>query len=183
MAQDNTTQRLTFYSQAKVLLQEHDSPLQYLSTPHYPKTLPAVAAVLLSLVSTFLSPLPNWISPSSPPIFGIPPALGAAGIGGGGGPPGGGGGPPDGGGGAPILGIGGGGGGPLVAGDEIAGLSPLGLLLSIEDNGRGGAMAPNRIDASSFAPPRGPSSSSSEEESESPADQSSSSGRGCLPVG
>ena len=75
------------------------------------------------------------------------------GIGGGGGaPPAGGGGGPGGGGGAPFEGIGGGGGMP-AGGDVTAGLSARGLLLSIEESGRGGAMVPKRIEASCLAPP------------------------------
>lgn len=103
-----------------------------------------------------------------------------AGIGGGGGaPPLGGGGGPGGGGGAPLEGKGGGGG--IPAGDVTAGLSARGLLLSIEDRGRGGAMVPKSIEASCLAPPcEGPSSSSDEESSESTTDQSSSSCRPSL---
>jgi hypothetical protein len=81
-----------------------------------------------------------------------------------------------GGGGAPEEGIGGAGGG-LVA---LTGLCVEGVLLSMEDNGRGGAIVPNRSDASCFAPPPGRlSSSSSSEESGSDmsADQSSESDR------
>jgi hypothetical protein len=64
-------------------------------------------------------------------------------------------------------------------GDETAGLSARGLLLSIEDNGRGGAIVPNKSEARCFAPPWGASSSSEDESSESTTDQSSSS---CLPL-
>lgn len=102
------------------------------------------------------------------------------GMGGGGGAPPRGGGGPGGGGGAPLEGIGGGGG--IPAGDDpTAGLSARGLLLSIEDRGRGGAMVPKRMEASCLAPPCvGASSSSDEESSESTTDQSSSSCRPSL---
>lgn len=101
------------------------------------------------------------------------------GIGGGGGAPpagigGGGGAPPSGiggGGGAPPAGMGGGGGGEAGEGD--VGLES---LFSMADIGRGGAMVPNRIDASCLAlPPVGPWSSSSSSSLDSTTDQSSSS--------
>jgi hypothetical protein len=97
------------------------------------------------------------------------------GIGGGGGaPPIGGGGGPGGGGGAEPAGIGGGGGMPAGGAGLAAGES----LLSIEDNGRGGAIVPNKIEARCLAPPCvGASSSSEDESSESTTDQSSSSCR------
>lgn len=147
------------------------------TTENY-KTLPAALDALRSLVSTFLRPLPAWISPRSAPRLGVPPGNFIVGIGGGGGaPPPKLGGAPGGGGGAEPDGIGGGGGMPV--GEATAGLSARGLLLSIEDRGRGGAIVPNRIEANCFAPPwDGPSSSSEEESSESTTDQSSSS---CLP--
>ena len=127
--------------------------LQVYELPNQPKTLPAVEAVLLSLVSTFLNPLPAVISPSKAPRFGAPPGAFMLGIGGGGGaPPAGGGGGPGGGGGALFEGIGGGGGMP-AGGDVTAGLSARGLLLSMEERGRGGAMVPNSMDASCLAPP------------------------------
>jgi len=161
-----------------------------------PKTLPATLDWLLSLVSTFFNPLPLTISSSkAPTIGGFPPAaLGPGGGGGGGGgtsgaPPndpgmgGGGGGPL----GAPFAaGIGGGGGG--AGGASIVGIvgvdgdatprSAVGdFLSSMVDNGRGGAMVPNRIDARCLAPVGRSSSSSSEESSvESTTDHSSSSG-------
>lgn len=51
-------------------------------------------------------------------------------------------------------------------------------MLSIEDNGRGGAIVPNKIEARCLAPPCvGASSSSEDESSESTTDQSSSSCR------
>ena len=110
-------------------------------------------AELLSLVSTFLKPLPIWIWPSNALRSGAPPLDFIFGIGGGGGgPPLGGGGGPGGGGGAPDVGIGGGGGMP-PEGEDTAGLSARGLLLSMEDNGRGGAIVPKRMDASCLAPP------------------------------
>lgn len=89
-------------------------------------------------------------------------------------------------------GIGGGGGGDIgpVFGVNGAGLLGLSIFLSsIADNGLGGAIVPNRIEASCFAlPPVGLSlpSSSSEDEVESTVGHSSSSGRtreGRLPVG
>ena len=75
-----------------------------------------------------------------------------------------------------------------VVGAGLDGLSA-DLLSSIADNGLGGAIVPNRIDASCLAlPPVGlsASSSSEEDEVESTTDHSSSSGRtrdGRLPVG
>jgi hypothetical protein len=164
-----------------------------------PKTRPATAAVLRSFVTVFFSPFPAWISPSNAPTAGGPPPLplvvrvggprGAElfGIGGGGGAEdpgigGGGGGPP----GAPESGMGGGGGGGADGlGSKAPGIdepSCTGVegLLSIADNGRGGAMVPNRIDARCFAePPVGASSPSSLESSlsDSATDHSSSSGR------
>jgi len=157
------------------LITQHHSDLP--ASIHHYKTLPASDDVLRSFVSTFLSPLPAAISPSNAPRLGIPPGAFMLGIGGGRGavPPGGGGG--GGGGGAEPVGRGGGGGMP--AGEDTAGLSARGLLLSIDDSGRGGAMVPKRMDASCLAPPwEGPSSSSDDESSESTTDQSSSS---CLP--
>jgi hypothetical protein len=165
-----------------------------------PKTLPATAAVLLSLVTVFFRPFPAWISPSSAPTAGEPPPLadrvggprGAElfGIGGGGGAedPGIGGGGGGGGGavGAPNSGIGGGGGGGApgldskAAGTDGESCTGVGGLLSIADNGRGGAMVPNRIDARCLAePPVGapPSSSLESSFSDSATDHSSSSGR------
>jgi hypothetical protein len=155
--------------------------------------------MLRSFVTVFFSPLPAWISPSSASTAGAPPPLPLAvrvggprgaellGIGGGGGAedPGIGGG---GGGGAPKSGIGGGGGGgggtdaldsktPGIGGPSCTGVEG---LLSIADNGRGGAMVPNRIDARCLAdPPVGASSPSSLESSlsDSATDHSSSSGR------
>jgi hypothetical protein len=165
-----------------------------------PKTRPATAAVLLSLVTVFFRPFPAWISPSSAPTAGEPPPLppladrvggprGAElfGIGGGGGAEdpgigGGGGGAA----GAPNSGIGGGGGGgaprldPKAAGTDGESCTGVGGLLSIADNGRGGAMVPNRIDARCLAePPVGapPSSSLESSFSDSATDHSSSSGR------
>jgi hypothetical protein len=59
-----------------------------------------------------------------------------------------------------------------------AGLAAGVSLLSIDDNGRGGAIVPNRIEAKCLAPPCvGASSSSEDESSESTTDQSSSSCR------
>jgi hypothetical protein len=135
--------------------------------------------------------------PRGAELFGIGGGGGAkdAGIGGGGGGGGGGGalGTPEsgiggGGGGAlgaPESGIGGGGGGARELGSKVVGadrLSSTGVdgLLSIADNGRGGAMVPKRMDARCLAdPPVGPSSPSSLESSlsDSAADHSSSSGR------
>lgn len=158
------------------------------------------------------------MSPSSPPMLGFGPSLGLAlgkpggGGGGAGGAPaipgggggGGAGGAPDGGigggggaasGGPPsskLPGIGGAGGGEkAVSATGAAGLLGLSIdfLSSIADRGLGGAIVPNRMDASCLAlPPVGlsVSSSSSEDEVESTTDQSSSSGRareGRLPVG
>lgn len=160
--------------------------------------------VLRSLVCVFFKPLPAWISPSKPPMFGAAgrgPAPPAGGGGGGGAPPlgiGGGGGAPalgiGGGGGAPPFGIGGGdgekapgmggGGGGAADGDETsapgdltpAGDCGVGEDVSKLDSGRGGAMVPKRIEASCLAlPPVGPESSSEESSSESTTDQSSSS--------
>ena len=78
---------------------------------------------------------------------------------------------------APVLGVGGAG---------LVGVS--GFLSSIADRGLGGAIVPNKIDASCLAlPPVGLSvSSSSSDEVESTTDHSSSSGRtrdGLFPVG
>ncbi len=125
--------------------------------------------------------------------------------------PGGGGG--GGAGGAPIDGTGGGGGGSAAGGPPLskapgiagAGGGDIGPVLgvkgaglvglstdffsSIADNGRGGAIVPNKIDARCLAlPPVGlsESSSSSEDEVESTTDHESSSGRtrdGRFPVG
>ena len=115
-------------------------------------------------------------------------------------------------GGAPDDGMGGGGGGAADGGpssSKLPGMEGVGgkekaalgvgrpglvglsadLLSSIADNGRGGAVVPNSIDASCLAlPPVGLSASSSlsEDEVESTTDHSSSSGRireGRLPVG
>ena len=169
-----------------------------------PRTRPATEAVLLSLVTVFFSPFPATISPSSAPTVGAPPPLAVRvggprgaelfGIGGGGGAEdpgigGGGGGAA----GAPDSGIGGGGGGGPSELDSkapaINGLSCTGVegLLSIADNGRGGAIVPNRIDAKCLAePPVGafPSSSLDSSLSDSATDHSSSSGRrrDCGPV-
>src|SRR5205823_5644917 len=109
------------------------------------------------------------------------------GIGGGGGAedPGIGGGGGGGAAGAPDSGIGGGGGGGApgldakAAGTDGKSCTGVGGLLSIADNGRGGAMVPNRIDARCLAePPFGASPSSSLESfSDSATDHSSSSGR------
>lgn len=71
---------------------------------------------------------------------------------------GGGGGPPPGGGGAALPGRGGGGGAALPGrGGGIGGAFGAGDvgvdLLSIADNGRGGAIVPKRREASCFAPP------------------------------
>jgi hypothetical protein len=134
--------------------------------------------------------------PSNAFLSGTAPVGGleAAGIGGGGGAPplgiGGGGGAfpvgKGGGGGAFELGIGGGGGAldPGIGGagggldgpweDWIRGLW-VEEGLSIEDNGRGGAIVPKRREASCFAPPPGRASSSSDDSSasDSALDQSS----------
>lgn len=82
-----------------------------------------------------------------------------------------------GGGGAPEEGIGGAGGGLAVA---LTGLCVDGVLLSIDERGRGGAIVPKSRDASCFAPPPGRLSSSSSELSPSvspPEPQSSESAR------
>jgi hypothetical protein len=165
---------------------------------YHHKTLPTTA-LLLSFVATFFKPFPAWICPSNAPISLGPalpapaPAPGGGGGGATGAPPGGGGG---GGGplGAPSPGIGGaggaGGGGGLavsnppvpegVSGTGVAGLLPVSAR-SIALNGRGGAIVPNRIEASCFADPApagaGPSSSESSC-SEPAADHSSSSSSG-----
>lgn len=124
-----------------------------------------------------------------PPICGIGGGGGAlpAGMGGGGGAPilgigGGGGAPPDGiggGGGAPLFGIGGGGGatgGEANPEDPGPGDAAAGEPVSIAESGFGGAIVPNKIDASCLAlPPVGLSSSSSSSDEESTTDQSSSS--------
>jgi len=157
------------------------------------------------------------MSPSSPPIPGAGALVGAAlGIPDGGGGGGAGGAPDEGiggGGGAPKVGMGGGGGGAAnggpsssklpgigggggdkagpvlgVGGAGLVGL-PTDFFSSIADSGLGGAIVPNKMDASCFAlPPLGLSalSSSSEDEVESTTDHSSSSGRtreGRFPVG
>src|SRR4051794_18756249 len=94
-----------------------------------PKTRPATAAVLLSLVTVFFRPFPAWIWPSSAPTVGEPPPLAVRvrdarraellSIGGGGGAEdpgiGGGGGAAVG---APNSGIGGGGGGGGAPGTD-----------------------------------------------------------------
>ena len=116
-----------------------------------PNTLPATGAELRSLVSTFLNPLPSWISPSNAPRLGAPPPPPLESMGGGGGPPLGGGGGP-GGGGADPVGIGGGGGIP-GGGEATEGLPSRGVLLSIEDSGRGGAIVLKRSEAKCLAPP------------------------------
>jgi hypothetical protein len=154
-------------------------------------------------VTVFFRPLPAWISPRSAPTAGGPRGAELFGIGGGGGAKdpgiGGGGGAEDpgigggGGGGAagaPDSGIGGGGGGgggggalgldAKAAGTDGRSCTGVGGLLSVADNGRGGAMVPKRIDARCLAePPVGPLPSSSLESSfsESATDHSSSSGR------
>jgi hypothetical protein len=167
-----------------------------------PNTFPATADTLLSLVTVFLRPFPACISPSKAPTPPPPAGRAGAGIGGGGGTSpgaalfgnGGGGGadePGIGGGGggaagAPELGNGGAGGapdGPESKAPGIAGAASctgVAGLLSMADNGLGGAMVPKRIDARCFAdPPVGASSPSSLESSlsDSALDQSSSSGR------
>lgn len=71
-----------------------------------------------------------------------------------------------------------------TGGEDTAGDSARGLLLSIDERGRGGAMVPKRMEASCLAPPwEGASSSSEDESSESTTDQSSSSWRPSLRAG
>ena len=184
----------------------HNAPTR---TVHCPRTLPAVLAVLLSFVSTFLNFFPLVISPNNAPLPAPPappPIAGGGGGAGGGAPPpipsgiggGGGGGPPgigtiDGG-----IGGGPGGGALLLLNVDMGGATGVvGLidgdfalsLSSAADKGRGGAIVPKRMEASCLAlPPEGPFVSSSSEESsvESTTDHSSSSGRtreGREPVG